>query len=130
MPIPDIWVRRCRVISVTDGDTVRVHIDDGRRHYSEEAIRLLDVDAAEVFSGTPEQRAIGQQHKTILSDWVAMHNNSLIEWPFYVRTFKDRQTFNRYVGEIWCEDGHSMNEYMRATVGVVYQTQGGQNERA
>ena len=114
----DIWDRRCQILSVTDGDTLRVRIDDGRRHYSEEAIRLLDVHAAELFSGTVEERAIGAEHKAAANEWLLEHvtHLPLQEWPFYVRTFRDRQTFNRYVGEIECAEGHSLNEHMRAIV--------------
>ena len=114
----DIWDRRCQIVSVTDGDTVKVRIDDGRRHYSEEAIRLLDVHAVELFSGTPEERAIGTTHRDAVVVWVATHAAHLsLLWPFFVRTYQDRATFNRYVGEIECAEGHSLNEHMRAVIG-------------
>ncbi|MBA2706348.1 MAG: hypothetical protein H0U59_00905 [Gemmatimonadaceae bacterium] len=102
---------------MTDGDTVRVYIDRGFRDYSEKSIRLLDVDAKEKFTGTLESRALGIKHRIALEDWEEEHrycSENPDRWPFYVRTFKDRQTFNRYVGVIWCEQEHSMNEHMRS----------------
>ena len=37
------------------------------------------------------------------------------QWPFQIVTQKDKQTFNRYVGEVTCATCHEvLNEYLRS----------------
>lgn len=98
--LSDLWTYRARVQSVTDGDTIRIFIDLGFHCFHIEALRLAGVDTPELFSGT--NREAGKAAKDFVLTWtftaeVQQEGN---EWPFLVRTLKDKQTFNRYIGYV------------------------------
>ncbi len=101
----DPYWRRCDVRRVIDGDTLVLYIDQGFKHYEEHALRLLRVDAPELFSGTHEGRALGMQAGEWVRRWVGRHryhDQAPPPWPFNVRTVPDKQSFGRYLGELEC----------------------------
>lgn len=117
---PSIWQRRFTLLRPIDGDTIWAHIDDGRRHYSHESIRLKDVYAPELFSGSEAERQAGAEATNELRFWFEEHVHHYpaafdlaADFPFRLNTERDRQTFNRYVGEIECGEEHSLNSHMR-----------------
>jgi len=83
---------------VIDGDTIEVHLDLGLRVYTTIRVRLLGVDAPEIFSGTPEERKKGN----IVKEYV----RSMLE-DRYVKivTVKDSTSFNRYLATVWFDTG-------------------------
>lgn len=105
-----IWVYRCDINRVIDGDTVHATIDHGMRISSQQSIRLVDVSSPERNeSGGPEATKAARS-------WVTGHRGHAKEkeWPFLVRTDKDKLTFNRYVGDVTCSQcSASLNEHMR-----------------
>jgi hypothetical protein len=99
---------RAAVVHITDGDTIRLLIDMGMYVRTEQAIRLLNVYAPE--SSTSE----GRIAKVQLTKWVTDHNHGET-WPLQVVTQKDKQTFNRYIGEVTCLKCHDvLNNHMRS----------------
>lgn len=47
MSLRDPWIRAATVVGVTDGDTVRLHVDLGYRVWHDTRIRLTGIDAPE-----------------------------------------------------------------------------------
>lgn len=84
---------------VTDGDTYRLIVDHGMRIRSEQAIRLRGVDTPEIFSGTDEERALGQEAALFAERW--LHAATEGRFPLLLVTRKDKETFNRYEAEVW-----------------------------
>ena len=80
---------------VVDGDTVEVALDLGFYITVKIRVRLLDVNAPEIFSGPPATRAVGALAKEALK--VLLPEGT----PVRVVTLKDRRSFNRYVGTVY-----------------------------
>jgi len=99
---------RATMTRVTDGDTVRFLIDMGMYVRTEQAIRLKDVYAPEL--STPEGK--DARDKVIL--WLGEHQHGK-PWPYVIVTEKDKQTFNRYIGEVLCPQcAETLNGYLRS----------------
>lgn len=79
---------------VVDGDTFDVLIDLGVNHYAYEAIRLKGVDCWEI---TGEERPRGVQAK-------AFTESEILGRPVMLVTYKDTQTFGRYVADCYYWD--------------------------
>ena len=113
MSPPDLWWRRASLDRVTDGDTYRLLLDMGMRIYTEQAIRLQGVNCPELNTSA------GQEAKQFAITWFGEHNHLGVRWPYYVRTEKDRMTFNRYVGIVVCGEDHSLaDDILAAEMGV------------
>lgn len=79
-----------RVERVIDGDTLYVMVDHGMCIQSVQSLRVAGYDAPEMFSGTPEQRAVGTEARQWVEAWVAEHaSGEEWEWPLLVTTDKD-----------------------------------------
>lgn len=83
---------------VVDGDTYDVFVDLGLGKYAYEAIRLYDFDTAELRTGSPAERARGQAAKARTAELVQ-------DKPLLLKTYRDAETFGRYVAETWYWDG-------------------------
>lgn len=94
----DIWVYRAAPLRVVDGDTIYVHVDHGMRVYSVQSLRLQDIDAPEIFRGSEEEKAAGQEAKTFVEEWIESLPDD--PWPLLIRTERDKQSFNRYVAVV------------------------------
>jgi micrococcal nuclease len=97
-----LWTYRAGIDRVVDGDTCIVRLDLGFHCYHVESLRLAGVDTPELFSGT--NREAGKAAKEFVEQWVSYaywdHGDNDTTWPFIVRTLKDKQTFNRYIGYV------------------------------
>ena len=85
------YVYRATVARVVDGDTIRCMMSLGLRTYREESLRVRDVNAPEL--NTAEGKAA--------RDWLLVllpPGRSVV-----VQTHLDRQTFGRYVADLWVE---------------------------
>lgn len=85
---------RAVVTHVTDGDTLDVFVDLGLGKYAYETIRVLDVNTAEIFR--PEND-LEKAHGLAAKDFV---ESLLLGSPVLLRTYKDKETFGRYVAEV------------------------------
>ena len=83
---------RATVRHVVDGDTVALVLDLGDSVHRRRNVRLLGVNAPEVVGGT---QAKGLASKAFLEGLLPAG------MAVYVRTFKDRTTFERLLGEIF-----------------------------
>jgi endonuclease YncB( thermonuclease family) len=91
---------------IVDGDTLFVLCDLGLNQYSYQSLRLEDVFAPELFSGT--SRESGAQARDYLTS-ICPPGTTL-----QMYTQKDASTFGRYVATIKMADGTIVNEAMRA----------------
>ncbi len=100
-PLPPC--ERAEVIGITDGDTVRVRIDD-----REERLRYIGIDAPELRpqSGPPEPFAAAASDANaslVLGVRVCLE-----------RDVSDRDRFGRLLRYAWLEDGRMVNEILVA----------------
>lgn len=87
-------VFRAQCVHVVDGDTYDVILDLGFRQYALVTLRLLGVDTAELSSRVDAERVAARAARD-------RANELLLGRSILVRSYKDRQTFGRYVAEIW-----------------------------
>lgn len=96
------------VLSITDGDTLKLRIDVGFSLDYRMAVRLADVFAAE------RREPNGPAHTAMLRGLLPTGTRVM------VRTCRVRgaevQTFGRYVADVWC-DGIHINAEMRRMIG-------------
>jgi len=85
---------RATVRYVIDGDTVALVLDLGDSAYRRRNVRLLDVNAPEVVGVT---KAAGPEAKAFLERLL------LPGLAVYVKTHRDRTTFERLLGEVFAE---------------------------
>lgn len=96
-----MWDKRAEVLSVHDGDTLTLKIDQG---YGDEKTlenaRLLGVWAPELKEpGGPETRQF-------ILDWLARYNNTVVAISARTpRSDKDQSTLGRYVQVVTSPDG-------------------------
>ncbi len=90
-----LYYYRAKVVSVYDGDTIRVNLDLGFKTWiKNEKIRLARINAPELRG--PEREA-GLQARDFLRE-------QILQKEVILQTLKDRQgKYGRYLGEIWLE---------------------------
>lgn len=108
MSVP--WLYRASYVRVVDGDNVVLRIDEGFRNETVQSIRLVGVNAPELFSGTNREQ--GAVAKAECMEWLFGHIDIRVTWPLVVETLKDKQTLGRYLGTIYDLEGNSLNEYL------------------
>jgi micrococcal nuclease len=92
---------------VIDGDTVELKIDLGFNINYTIRGRLVGYNAAELFSGT--KRELGAVHKAYL-EYLILNKEVIVE------TFKDRQSFGRWLVTIYHNE-RNINNLMKEYVG-------------
>ncbi len=93
-PADCLYAYRGVVSRVIDGDTVQVEVSLGFHITRTVRVRILGFDAPELFSGTDAERADGQRWKAALEELV-------LGQQVYLRTEKDKTSFDRYLAHIW-----------------------------
>lgn len=89
-----MYVYRAVIKRVVDGDTLYVMISTGFNQYLYESLRLRGVDAPELRKGTAAERARGRLAKEFLETLAPPGT------PCVVTTYKDRQSFGRYIADV------------------------------
>jgi endonuclease YncB( thermonuclease family) len=80
---------------VTDGDTYDAYVDLGMGKYAYDTIRLQGLDTAEIFHpSNAAERMHGMAAKTRVIEL-------LNQKPILLKTYRDAETFGRYVAEVW-----------------------------
>jgi micrococcal nuclease len=93
----------CKIVRVTDGDSIVVDIDLGFSHFiHNESIRLYGVDCPECRSRDKEEKAAGLLAKEFVED--ALHVGGI-----YRLQTKEKGKFGRYLGTIYLTDESSIN---------------------
>ncbi len=75
---------------VVDGDTFDMLIDLGFHNFAYETLRLHDVDTPEIRG---EERQRGLEAKARVEELI-------LDRPVLVRSFKDQETFGRFVADV------------------------------
>ena len=92
------WRARCT--KVTDGDTIWVFADRGKRDYSNMVLRLDGIDAPEKRGAEKE---LGMAAKDKMAELVKF--GSEIEWPLRVEIVKEKPgSWARWIARIYTKD--------------------------
>lgn len=111
-----MWDKRAQVVSVYDGDTLTMVLDQGFGDSKEIRVRLLGVFAPEL------RQPGGQETRQFVVDWLAQRSSG-VKWPWLVVTSRtadhETMTFSRYVATVSTLDGTqtlntAVSEYVRA----------------
>jgi micrococcal nuclease len=93
----------CKIVRVTDGDSIVVDIDLGFSHFiHNESIRLYGIDTPECRTRDAEEKAAGLLAKEFVED--ALHVGGI-----YRLQTKEKGKFGRYLGTIYLTDDTSIN---------------------
>lgn len=92
-----MWDKRAKLVSLYDGDTLTVILDQGFGDTKQIRVRLFGVFA-------PELRQLGGvETRLFVQEWLTLHTSSLVEWPFIITTIRLKNdtrevtTLERYV---------------------------------
>jgi endonuclease YncB( thermonuclease family) len=96
------------VLSVTDGDTLKLRVDVGFEADRRLAVRLAGVFAAE------RHEELGSLHTGHLRSLLPVGSKVVVVTQR--NRGSDVTTFGRYVADVWC-DGQHVNEEMRRLIG-------------
>ncbi len=106
--LPDgLWMYRVRPMRTVDGDTIYVVVDHGMRIQSTQSIRIAGVNCPELFTG--DNREAGAASRDFTKMW--LQNAGAIDpglWPLLIYTHRDKQTFNRYVADVYNGNDESL----------------------
>ena len=97
---------RAELVSVYDGDTIKVILSLGLNHYlgSEKQpikIRLFGIDTPEIRTRDPEEKAAGYAARDRLKELLGPPGSTI-----WIRTEKDKGgKFGRILGTIWKTEG-------------------------
>jgi micrococcal nuclease len=109
----ELWMYRCRLIRIVDGDTFDVTIDLGLRTYADQRIRLLGVNAPEMHGPSALQ---GMAARAFVVGWWV--DDPTRKWTHRIRTTKS-DDFGRWLGTIWNSDGESLADALLASGNAV-----------
>ncbi len=98
---------RAVIERIVDGDTCYVFLDVGLNKYAYESVRLKDVNAPELFTRDEAEKVMGFAAKGHLVTICPVGTKALMH------TFKDAQSFGRYVAVLTLADGTDVNASMR-----------------
>lgn len=105
------YLYKAKVIEVTDGDTLKLLVDLGFRCSRTVKVRLVGINCDEtrgVAEGTDEYTR-GRAAKKFVEDWV---RRVAFTRGVFVKTHRDRKSFDRWLGTIYDCDGGSLNELL------------------
>ena len=99
-----------QVTRVIDADTVEVVVDHGMCIQSVQRIRLDGFDAPELRTDE------GKEARDVVVDLFNLYTGT----DLHLNTYKDRRSFNRYIGTLWTPMGENMNQTITRLIGVEY----------
>jgi endonuclease YncB( thermonuclease family) len=108
----DEYVRKVKLKSVADGDTVRLLIDFGYRCFQEHSIRLSGVAANNLHRGTEEEKQRARECRQFVVKWFERHKTmcgTTAKWPFILVSEKS-DSFGRFLGVVYCMQNHVLNK--------------------
>ncbi len=116
----DPYWRRARLTRVIDGDTIQVTVDLGYYMYAEHRVRLLGLNTPELNDHDPAVRARARAATQYTTAWLNEHgaHASRPDWPLAMRTEK-ADAFGRFLADIECDEGHSLNADLLASGNAV-----------
>lgn len=106
----NLYHYKAEVISVYDGDTVTLMIDQGMKHFARVKVRLVGINTPEIRTTDLEEKERGYAAKNFLKD--------LIEGKTVIVHTVKKGKFGRWLGVLWLyeedmtELGQSLNDLM------------------
>lgn len=106
----NLYHYKAEVISVYDGDTVTLMIDQGMKHFARVKVRLVGINTPEIRTTDLEEKERGYAAKSFLKD--------LIEGKTVIVHTVKKGKFGRWLGVLWLyeedmtELGQSLNDLM------------------
>ena len=106
----NLYHYKAEVISVYDGDTVTLMIDQGMKHFARVKVRLVGINTPEIRTTDLEEKERGYKAKNFLKD--------LIEGKTVIVHTVKKGKFGRWLGVLWlyeedmAELGQSLNDLM------------------
>ena len=101
---------KAEVISVYDGDTVTLMIDQGMKHFARVKVRMIGINTPEIRTRDLEEKKRGYEAKEYLK--------SRIEGKTVIVHTQKKGKFGRWLGVLWAYDpnaeelGESLNDEM------------------
>jgi micrococcal nuclease len=101
---------KAEVLSVYDGDTVTLMIDQGMKHFARVKVRMIGIDTPEIRTKDLEEKKRGYEAKDYLK--------SRIEGKTVIVQTLKKGKFGRWLGVLWSYDadmdelGESLNDEM------------------
>jgi len=115
----NLYHYKAEVLSVYDGDTITVMIDQGMKHFARVKVRMIGINTPEIRTKDLEEKARGYEAKEYLK--------SRIEGKTVVINTVKKGKFGRWLGVLWLyeegmeELGESLNaEMIRMGHAVAY----------
>lgn len=109
---------RAQCLRVVDGDTAHLFVDRGNHDYSVWKVRLYGVDTPELRSRDAEDRARAQDAKSQLAEWLRpvqiLNMVNLDLWPLRIRTYRDPDSFGRWLVDVWWTDDEGAEHQVNA----------------
>lgn len=99
MTTPQYVYRIAEVVKVTDGDTYWLRVDVGFRANVLINVRLLGYDCPEANRGSAFEKSEAIEARLEAGYFFNTAR------PLWIRTEKDPDSFGRWLGDIWQEDG-------------------------
>lgn len=90
---------RARCMKVVDGDTVDLYVDTGFHSFRQERFRLYGIDTPELRARDAVERAAARDAKDYMIELSCIEED--IEWPLRIETFRDPDSFGRYLAKIY-----------------------------
>lgn len=106
----NLYHYKAEVLSVYDGDTITVMIDQGMKHFARVKVRMIGINTPEIRTKDLDEKARGYAAKEYLK--------SRIEGKTIVINTVKKGKFGRWLGVIWLygegmeELGESLNDEM------------------
>lgn len=94
---------------VVDGDTFDALVDTGFNQFRYLTIRVRNIDTPELNSPDPAERARANAAKQFVVDLI-------LDRPLKLVTYKDTQTFGRYVADVWYWDANGTLKSLAAAI--------------
>lgn len=94
------WEWPCRLLEVTDGDSIVVIVDRGFGDRSIRKIRLYGVDTAEIHNteeGSSEYEK-GMRQKRFVERWFNIDTTE--QFPFTLHTYEREGKYGRWLGDV------------------------------
>lgn len=98
MNIKDNYIRKAQIVEVHDGDTIKLHVDDGYDVIRPVTIRFSVINTAELTSH--------DQHLKMLADEGRDYVKQFLGQEIYVESYRFKEGgFGRYLGIIYYNNG-------------------------
>lgn len=124
-----IWTYRAKPdpespyeMSVYDGDTYHIRVDQGFRGHRDESLRAWHIDTAEINTArSDDEKELAYEQRDFARQWIQQrvegHDG---EWPLIVRTGKEQGKYGRWLTMVFDHEGNSLEEDIIAEYGEEY----------